>query len=95
VEKIEGILGVKSTAEKVSPILLLVFRNGYIKEVATNAHPWGQEITIHLGFHIDFSSMERNKGPSLLIPWCIPRNGVPLVSTNHDIPFFWAPALCL
>jgi hypothetical protein len=80
------------------PVLLLFFRNCYLKHVAANTCPWGQEITIqnyHLGFHIDFSSTEKNRGPSLLILWCIPKSGVPLVSTNHIAAFLWAPALCL
>jgi hypothetical protein len=52
---------------KSLPVLLLVFRNCYLKEVETNTRPWGQEITIqnyHLGFHIDISSNEKNKAPS-------------------------------
>jgi hypothetical protein len=50
-------------------VLLLVFRNCYLKEVAANTRPWGQEITIqtcHLGFYIDISYIEKNKGPSLV-----------------------------
>jgi hypothetical protein len=46
--------------------LPLVFRSCYLKEVATNTRPWGQEITIqncHLGFHIDISSTEKKQGP--------------------------------
>jgi hypothetical protein len=46
--------------------LLLVFQNGYLKEVATNTHPWGLGITIYicqLKFHIDFSSTEKKQGP--------------------------------
>jgi hypothetical protein len=49
------------------PILFLVFRNCYLKDVASNTRPWGQEITIqncHLGFHVDFSFIEQNKSPS-------------------------------
>ena len=83
--------------EKASPVLLLVFGNSYLKEVATNTHPLSQEITIHichLGFHIDFSSIEKNKGLSPFIPWYISKNGVPLVSTNHNTPILWASALC-
>jgi hypothetical protein len=30
--------------EIVSLFLLLVFQNGYLKEVAINTHPWGREI---------------------------------------------------
>ena len=84
---------------KSLPVLLLVFRNCYFKEVATNTHPWDHENAIqncHLGFYIDIPSTEKkNKGPSPLIPWCISKSGVPLVSTNHIAIFLWAPALCL
>jgi hypothetical protein len=78
--------------------MLLVFQNGYLKEVAINTHFWGRETTIHichLGFYIDFLYTKKNKGPSPIIPWCISKNGVLLVSTNHDMPFLWALALCL
>jgi hypothetical protein len=95
-----AIKNLKSMVKRSLSVLLLVFKNCYllIKEVATNTRPWGQEITIqiyHLGFHIDFSSTEKYKGPSPLILWCIPKNKVPLVSTNHIATFLWAPALCL
>jgi hypothetical protein len=62
-------------------VLLLVFKNYYLKEVATNTHSWGREITIqncHLEFYIDFSSTEKNKGPSPLILWFISKSGVSL-----------------
>jgi hypothetical protein len=78
---------------KSLPDLLLVFINCYLKEVATNTHPWGHEITIqncHLIFRIDFSSTKKSKGLNPLILWSISKSGLPLVSTNHIAPFFWA-----
>jgi hypothetical protein len=69
-------------------ILLLVFRNCYLKEVATNTHPWGWEITIqncHLGFHIDISSTEKNKGPS---PNVYPKAGYHLFPPITSLHFF-------
>ena len=87
-----------TTKKKVSLVLLLVLWNSYFKKIATNTHPWGWKITIHihhLKFHINFSFMEKNKGLSPLILWCIPKNRVPLISTNHDTPFLWAPVFYL
>jgi hypothetical protein len=69
-------------------VLLLVFRNCYLKEVATNTRPWGQEITIqncHLGFHIDISSTEKNKGPS---PSIYPKAGYHLFPPITSLHFF-------
>jgi hypothetical protein len=68
--------------------LLLVFRNSYLKEVATNTRPWGREITIqncHLGFHIDISSIEKNKGPS---PSVYPKAGYHLFPPITSLHFF-------
>jgi hypothetical protein len=69
-------------------VLLLVFKNCYLKEVVTNTHPWGQEITIqncHLGFHIDISSTEKNKGPS---PSVYPKAGYHLFPPITSLHFF-------
>jgi hypothetical protein len=68
--------------------LLLVFRNCYLKEVATNTRPWGQEITIqncHLGFHLDISCTEKNKGPS---PSVYPKAGYHLFPPITSLYFF-------
>jgi hypothetical protein len=69
-------------------VLLLVFRNCYLKEVATNTRPWGWEITIqncHLGFHIDISSTEKNKG---LSPSVYPKAGYHLFPPITSLHFF-------
>jgi hypothetical protein len=69
-------------------VLLLVFRNCYLKEVATNTRPWDREITIqncHLGFHIDISSTEKNKGPS---PSVYPKVGYHLFPPITSLHFF-------
>jgi hypothetical protein len=69
-------------------VLLLVFRNCYLKEVATNTRPWGREITIqncHLGFHIDISCTEKNKGPS---PSVYPKAGYHLFPPITSLHFF-------
>jgi hypothetical protein len=64
-------------------VLILVFRNCYLKEVATNTRPWGQEISIqncHLELHIDISSIEKNKGPS---PSVYPKVGYHCFHQSH------------
>jgi hypothetical protein len=73
---------------KSLPVLLVVFKNCYLKEVATNTRPWGQEITIqncHLGFFIDISSTEKNKGPS---PSLYPKAGYHLFPSITLLHFF-------
>jgi hypothetical protein len=69
-------------------VLLIVFRNCYLKQVATNTHPWGWEITIqncHLRFHIDISFIEKNKGPS---PSVYPKAGYYLFLPITSLHFF-------
>jgi hypothetical protein len=69
-------------------VFLLVFRNCYLKEVVANTRPWGQEITIqncHLGFHINISSTEKNKGPS---PSVYPKAGYDLIPPITSLHFF-------
>jgi hypothetical protein len=73
---------------KSFPVLLLVFRNCYIKEVATNTCHWGQKITIqncHLGFYINISSNEKNKGPN---PNVYPKVGYHLFPPTTSLHFF-------
>jgi hypothetical protein len=60
--------------------------------IATNTHPWGQEITIHichLEFHIDFSSTEKKRDQAHLFLGAYPKTGYRFASTNHDTPFLW------
>jgi hypothetical protein len=69
-------------------VLLLVIRNCYLKEVATNTRLWGREITIqncHLGFHLDISYTEQNKGPRSSV---YPKAGYHLFPPITSLHFF-------
>jgi hypothetical protein len=62
-----------------------------VKEVATNTHPRGWEITIqiyHLGFHIDFSSIEKTRARAHLLFGVYPKTGYRLFPPITLLHFF-------
>jgi hypothetical protein len=69
-------------------ILLLIFRNCYLKQVATNTRRRGREITIqncHLGFHIDISSLKKTRAQA---PVYHPKAGYHLFLPITSLHFF-------